>query len=494
MNNISEAVLEKWSNLIEYCKLYYLESKPTGISDSEYDELERQAMKEDGFFVRDYVFDTFLKGTRYKNAWIEKIKKAKVSGSMIGAIREIQGKTDQTLYFDLKYDGSSLALYLDPTTGKPNRIVTVGNLNIDDFGVDQTWKLLSFVPPVFPKGIVAIQMEALVDTSRLSESPERARQKANGLINSKHMVEDVGNLLTLRAFRYYTDDSEDGRYIKSCDYRDVLASFGVVRSPLDGHIRFAPASSWTLSELETAPGYTETLETVTETGTFLNDGWTVYDASGNCIGALKFAGAGSGTETIKTKVLGIQWNSQTAKGKDSWSANVLIEPVQINGCVIKKPSAGSIKKLVEKNISQGAEVSIILANSTIPMIGDVYSPGLVPIQWPTCSCGYKMGPSDVYGSLLKCGNQDCTERSGRMMAYLNTVSEPAEIDLDRFLVIDRFKFPKDPEISKTFVELAKSGKEKESWEHLRQYVTTDLQRRTLALVWRSAYETVRKRF
>ena len=215
MNNISEAVLEKCSNLIEYCKLYYLESKPTGISDSDYDELERQAMKEDGFFVRDYVFDTFLKGARYKNAWIEKIKKAKVSGSMIGAIREIQGKTDQTLYFDLKYDGSSLALYLDPKTGKPHRIVTVGNLNIDDFGVDQTWKLLSFVPPVFPKGIVAIQMEALVDTSRLSESPERARQKANGLINSKHMVEDVGNLLTLRAFRYYTDDSEDGRYIKS---------------------------------------------------------------------------------------------------------------------------------------------------------------------------------------------------------------------------------------------------------------------------------------
>lgn len=493
-NNINEEVLNKWKYLIGYCKAYYIDSSPTGISDSEYDDLERRAIKEDGFYVRDYVFNTFLKGTRTKNAWIEKIKKVKVHGTMMGAMVDVQNKSDQQLYFVLKYDGSSLALYLDPKTGKPLRIVTVGNLNIDDYGVDQTWKLLKFVPKSFPKGIVAIQMEALIDTSRLPDSPERARQKANGLINSKYAEDDVNNLITLRAFRYYTDDSKEGQYIRSCDYRDVLNSFGTVISPVDGHIRFAAATSWKLGELQTCPGYPETSHTVTDTGTFLNDGWVVYGKHGDCLGALKYSGAGGDTEVIKTTVLGIQWNSQTVKGKDSWSANVLIEPVTINGCTIRKPSAGSVKKLVDKQISQGAEVSIILANSTIPMIGDVFSPGTSPIQWPICSCGYQMGPADVYGSLLKCGNRKCTERFNRMFAYLRTVNTVGDINLDTLLVIDRFKFPTDPEIPKNFVSLVLSGKEEESYKYLESYLTTILQKRTLSLVWRSAFDSVYERF
>ena len=74
-----EELLVKWSTLIEACKKYYVDSQPTGFTDSEYDEMERQAAI-DGFFVRDYVFNTFMQGQRSKNQYIEKIKKTKVEG------------------------------------------------------------------------------------------------------------------------------------------------------------------------------------------------------------------------------------------------------------------------------------------------------------------------------------------------------------------------------------------------------------------------------
>ena len=113
----------------------------------------------------------------------------------------------------------------------------------------------------------------------------------------------------------------------------------------------------------------------------------------------------------------------------------------LRGCVSNsQPSAGSVGKVVSKNITPGAEVSIILANSTIPMVGDVFSPGNGDYQWPTCSCGYTMSEKDVYGSLLKCGNKCCTERYNRMVNYLGGLKNISELDLNKFLVIDRFKW------------------------------------------------------
>ena len=212
--NIKDSVLAKWSILINACKSYYIDSQPTGISDSDYDEMEQRAINEDGFFVRDYVFDTYLKGVKTKNSYIEKIKKFKAPKSMLDAIRKsiVELGTDK-IYLDLKYDGSSIAVYIDPTNGVPKRVVTVGNANINDWGVDQTAKLFNFLPQRFPRGIVAIQCEALIDIERLDKSidPEKARQKANGLINSKYCDQEVSELLTLRAYRYYTDDSEEIR-------------------------------------------------------------------------------------------------------------------------------------------------------------------------------------------------------------------------------------------------------------------------------------------
>lgn len=483
-------LLEKWKDLIYAAKAYWIDSVPTGYTDAEFDEMETRAIAEDGFYVRDYVYNTYLKGTKTKNEYIEKIKKEKVEGkTMLDAILQKEKDLGEKLYCDLKYDGSSIALYIDPATGEFKRAVSCGNLNLDNFGVDSTAKLWKHVPHHFPKGIVAVQCEALVDLNHLPAGldPEKARQKANGLITSKYLQDEVDEYLTLRAYRYYVSDTPDGKAIEMMDYRDVLSSFMTVADS-KGIIKFAPADVFTTEDLQKMPGYCETDRTNTSTGLFLNDGWVLYDSKGTCRGALKYAGAGSETDAIvKTTVKSIKWNDQTPKGKDSWAANVIVEPVTLHGIEIKKPSAGSAGKLVKNKISPGATVSIILANSTIPMIGECFKPGNEDYMFPKCGCGYQMSASDIYGARLKCGNTRCSVRETRMKNYLKTVPDANDININTLLVIDGFDFYKTNFDIKV---LLKKQNFSEFRDYLMAYMNTDARKRNLDLVVLSAWQSI----
>ena len=488
-------LVQKWSRLIEACKKYYVDSLPTGMLDSEYDELEKLAL-EDGFSARDYVFKTYVTGTRVKNYYITKFPKKKAEGKMIDAMAEVEKSLGKKLYWVPKYDGSSIAIYFDPMTGKVKNINTVGNLNTTDYGISQIGKLIDFIPKNIPTGIVAIQCEAIIDLSKMTENPERARQAVNGLINSRYLDDKVNQLLTLVCYRYYIDDtvSPAAKINTTVDYRDMVTKgFSQVRSQLDGHYMFTPAQVWTLDELRTLPeNFTESDRIQTNSVLTLIDGWVAYDEHGVCLGAIKFPGAGSGDAKITTTVKSIQWNDQVLKGKDSWSANVIIDPVIIKGIEIKKPSAGSVSKLITKNITPGAEVGIILANSTIPMVGDVYRAGNGDYQWPKCSCGYQLGSSDVYGSLLKCGNPMCTERIGRMTAYIQSLSDiHKDIDLNKLLVIDRFKWENTTINTDQLLTFVECGNEQGYHDLLASYLTTDLQKRNLELVWKASFQVLR---
>lgn len=488
---MDELILEKWKLLIDACKAYYVDSVPTGMSDSEFDELEARAIKEDNFYARDYVLETFLKGTKAMNSYIEKIKKTKVVGM---TMYEALHKLGEDFYCDLKYDGSSLAIYLDSSTGIPKKVVTVGNTNINNYGVDQTWKLLKFLPSRFPKGIVALQAEALVDLDRLPPSEQsRARQKANGLINSKNCESEVSELLTIRCYRYYCDNSPEGIELSKRDYREVLQSFDKTFSPVDGHILFSPADVWKISEIPAE--ICESIRTRTSTGEFLNDGWVIYNSSGICQGAFKFAGAGSESDgEIKSTVKSIQWNNQSPKGKDSWSANVIIDPVIINGVKVTKPSAGSVSKLVNNIISPGAEVKIILANSTIPMVGDCTISGDGDYMFPVCSCGHQMTIDDIYGSNLKCGNPLCIDRIERMRKYLSSLGNINELDLNKLLVIDRFDWSTTGLNLGDLLETVTRQDQKGYHDILAGYMTTELRKRNLELVWEASWIVLRESY
>ena len=502
---VKNSILEKWKDLIYAAKAYWIDSVPTGMDDATFDSLERKAIEEDGFYVRDYVFQTFLVGDRVENKYIEKIKKTKVEGmTMLQALRNKEAEVGEKIYVDLKYDGSSIAIYLDSETGEVQDIVTVGNANIDSFGIRQYGKLIGLVPKKFPQGIVAIQCEALIDLNNLPPGldPEKARQKSNGLINSRYAQEEVNQYLTLRAYRYYLDTlSPAGIALSGVPYDKVLASFPVVSNEYG--IKFAPADVFELVGMP--DGFPETYRTMTSTGEFLNDGWVCYNSKGQCLGALKFAGAGSESDgVIKTKVKSIKWTDQMPKGKDSWAANVIIDPVIIHGSTVTKPSAGSVKKLVKNKISPGAEVSIILANSTIPMIGECYVPGNGDYMFPKCSCGYQMSESDIYGSRLKCGNTRCTSRESRMSGYLKSLEYLVQLDLNKFLVIDGFKW-EDTDID--LERILKLVEDSVNWKedidpgfyiqyrnYLMSYMNTDARKRNLDLVVLSSWIVLRDEY
>lgn len=495
-------ILKKWEVLINAAKAYWIDSVPTGLSDAEFDMLEKQALAE-GFSARDYVFETYLRGTRTENKYIEKIDKKKVEGmSMLEAIKHRKEELGIDLYVTGKHDGSSIAIYINPETGIPTREVTVGNQNLPTdtgsktstgWGVDQTWKLHKFIPR-FPLGIVAVQCEALLDLQNLPEKtdPERARQQANAYINSIYMQDEVDKYLTLRAYRYYTDDTPNGIAIRNSDYREVLKSFQTVKN--EWGIKFAPADVFTVEDLENNPGLFESSRQVLSNGEFLFDGTVLYDQHGQCLGALKFAGAGSDSDAIVTStVKSLKFNDQSSKGKDSWSCNVIIDPVMLHGSKVTKPS-GSVGKIVKEGIGPGAVVSIVMAQEVIPTIKKCISPG-GPIDFPTCSCGYKMSASDIYGSRLKCGNIRCSTREARMTDYLqNKMGTWDNLDLNKLLVIDGFNFGSTDIDTAKLLDLVEKDLYDKFREYLMSYMNTENRKRNMDLVVLSAWTCLKNEY
>lgn len=296
-------------------------------------------------------------------------------------------------------------------------------------------------------------------------------------------------MINIRCFRYYLDlSTPSGLATKELGYRQVLESLPVVYNTA-GDIKFCGGYVFETKDIDDFVNHDIW---TTPAGTFLVDGVVGYTEDGVCIQALKYHSAGRG-ET--TEVLGIKWNDQGPNGKDSWSANALIQPIQIRGAVIKKPTVGSIKKMIQSGISKGAKVTVILANSTIPQVSQVVEPGNGDYEWPTCGCGYKLGPSDIYGTLVKCGNPECTEREGRMRKYLSGCSDFFQINLNKLLVIDRFDWLKKtdyPVVLQDLYTILVGKGYTEFLEFLKGCLKTPLQIKNLELVSKPAYKTLKE--
>lgn len=514
---ISDNLLTKHALGIQAAMNYYVYNLPTGMDDSYYDYLEKEARK-DGIELRDYATQ-FLQGQRSKNAeYITKVEKSQVTGNMAEAMKAYRGEHSEIKFWIPKYDGSSLAAYYDQKTGKCLRVVTIGGSNLGSEGIDQTEKLCKYFPDLPGTGIIALQCECLVSLEHGLE--EKSRQKANGLVcssftpltrdeyrggqgtdheyqkylenfteNFLEVKKEIDDMINIRCFRYYLDlSTSEGLATRDLGYRQVLESLPVVYNTA-GDVKFCGGYVFETKDIDDFVNHDIW---TTPRGTFLVDGVVGYTEDGVCIQALKYHSAGRG-ET--TEVLGIKWNDQNPKGKDSWSANALIQPIQIRGTVIKKPTVGSIKKMISSGISRGAKVTIILANSTIPQVSKVIEPGNGDYEWPTCGCGYKLGPSDIYGTLVKCGNPECTEREKRMRTYLSGCSSFGDINLNKLLVIDRFDWLKKTDYQVVLQDLYTILVNKEYTEFLeflKGYLKTPLQIKNLELVSKPAYKTLKE--
>ncbi len=505
MYSVAPEILEKHKVALEAARNYWVLNKSTGLLDRDFNALE-EAARADGLELRDYVCQE-IQGTRAQNAgYVEKVEKTQVPGNMLDAVISFAAEHPEIVYWIPKYDGSSLGAYYDTETGRCVRVITIGGSNLGGLGIDQTEKFAKFFPDCPGTGIMMIQAECLVALEH--GFAESSRQKANGLVNSSYepipeadftasgrkiseyrrylkkfsenlekVKTEVDAFIGIRGFRYYLEPGTPAG-----DYRDTLQSLGTVTNEA-GDIKFTGGYVMTLSDLKNlGPDIVNKDIWQTPSGTFLVDGLVGYTADGRCVKALKYKDAGRG-EAVEVKA--IQWNNQIKKGKDSWSANAIVDPVEIRGSIITKPSMGSVKKMVSKNITPGALVTLILANSTIPAISEVLEPGNGDFGWPTCSCGYQLGPSDTFGSLLKCGNPMCTERLERMRKYLGTCHDVSEISADRLFVLDRTKLSEIPGLMPGLVQDIASeaiGDPETLAASVGRYLSTELQKRNLALV------------
>ena len=492
--NVSKEILEKHALGIEAARKYWVTNEPTNMLDRDFNILE-EAARADGLELRDYVLQE-VAGTRYPNAnYLSEVKKVQVTGDMYTAVQEFYiwylNNFGHEPLFLLKYDGSSLVGYYDANTGECIRVVTAGGSNRTSDGIDWTYKFKRYFPNTFGTGICAIQAECLVALEH--GYGETSRQKGNGLVNSKYMENEVDALCNLRAFRYFQLPQSP-----VLDFEKTISLMPQIKN-MAGDIKFAGAWVMRYQEIMSlGPDIVNKDIWSTPTGTFLVDGIVAYSSeTGECIQALKYKDAGRG-ET--TEVLGIKRNDQSKKGKDSWSANAIINPVTVRGSVINKPSVGSISKMVENGVSKGARVTVILANSTIPMIDKVIQSGDLNYEWPTCSCGYQMSEKDIYGALLKCSNPECSSRLTRMTEYLNTCSSIADVDLNKLLVIDRFDWSKKVadlvQFKAEIVDAILNGpnQNKEDLKVvLSKYIKTALQKKNLDLVVGPAWTALRNK-
>jgi hypothetical protein len=147
---------------------------------------------------------------------------------------------------------------------------------------------------------------------------------------------------------------------------------------------------------------------------------------------------------------------------------------------------------LKKKISPGAEISVILANSTIPQAGECFKPGNGDYMWPKCSCGYQMSEKDVYGSWLKCGNPECTERLGRMIRYLQGLTDISKLDLNKFLVIDRVKWENTGIDLHKILEYVANDDQGGYKLYLESFLTTALQKKNLELVASGSFKVLRE--
>lgn len=488
-----EQLLKKHAFGLECARKYWVLSQPTGISDVEFDKLELEA-RLDGLELRDEVFKELV-GTRSPNAnYITPVGKIKAKGKLYDSLKEfINSWTGGKLLWSPKYDGSSIVAYFNED-GECNRVVTAGGTNRSGEGIDQTWKLRKYFPKLNPDyRIMAIQCECLVD---LNDYFDRARQKANGLVNSKDMEDEVERLICIRGFRYFiTPDSSFNT--SEINYHDVLDEDIIPRVSNSYGIKFSMAQAFTNEELlNIDPEIINGDELPTNTGKFNFDGFVAYDSKGNLVTAIKSHDGGKQESTV---IKCMRWNNQLPKGKDGWSLNVeLNPPVEVKGSLVRKPSSGGVPRALKEGLSVGALVTVCLSGSTIPYV-EVITPGNGDMQYPTCSCGYAMSDKDIFGSNLKCGNNNCNERLERMYEYLKDCESIDKVDYNRLFIIDRFDFNKKildrSEFDSKVINIISNDY---GYESLRDLVLilglSKLQEKNLNLVVRPAYRALRMRF
>lgn len=371
---------------------------PLKYSNSEYDEMLAKVKAEDpSFNPFEYLpvpEDAETITHRSGLVWLEKYTPNN------NDIREYwideDGKTKMP-----KYDGSSGVIYY--TNGKLSHISSMGD---KDTGIIQTNKFIEFVPQEVSEDISFIRFELLVDRRKY----EGARGKANGLMNSKYLQDEINELATMVAFEVVKINGE------SMDWSEVPSSWNKVRD--NGIPYFLVSPTVGNIELLDERGFAR-IKTDDIDFEFCIDGIVITkDKDYNMVPwCYKY----DYLVSAKTKVLSHNWYYTNGEG---WSCTLNVDPVELDNKMLRSPSSNGINNLLNQGLGVGAEVEVAFSGMTIPKVIRVITP--VEPELPKCECDTQLTSDDIYGGVLKCSNPDCHLRYDSRLEWYNNLEDKSK--------------------------------------------------------------------
>jgi len=320
MNNINEIK----NKFIEATNNYY-NGRATGLTDKEYDDMELQIKSVDSSFnkwdyvkleneaLEEYPHEFSYSQPQFKHMFEE-------FDELMKAIEEVKKSNPAKKYVLLpKWDGCSITAYYHD--GKLSRILTRSN---EVTGKCQTDKLKNKVEE-FGESTEKSYKKDFEACVSWNDFEYACRGKANGLINSKYLQDEVDKYLYL--IPHY---SLEDKYIFN------LARYDSTNNTYELDGKFYPIDGIILVNI--------------------NDLNEFY--------IFKFYY----TSYKITKVIDIEWN---VSPKKAFIPKIVLDPVVIDGVNVSRVASGSWESM--QGIGIGSVVKVVRAGNTIPQITKIIS-------------------------------------------------------------------------------------------------------------------------
>jgi NAD-dependent DNA ligase len=385
------------------------------MSDAEFDTLAKQYELEEGKSVKSLV--PWDEVTKLPNNRLATLDKEVVTDNTLREAAEEFTKDLKLNQFhiNLKYDGSSIrAYYVD---GKLQKILSTPD---KEMGIVRTKAFWNIFPHEVDKSIESIQGEVLVDRNTYGLL---ARNKANGLTNSKNMDDEVESNVFVRVYNVLFNDTDEYDYYRLLKTLRALPSIHRERTRLadsnTGEVKtfndtvFSSAYELSFDEIPSDPSID-----LKNGDHFMADGIVIY--TDKCVKGFKFYF----NDSASVKIKDIDWRLNY---NGSYSPVLQFDTVILEGKSVSQASANGVPNLINMKMGIGAQVTLILANLTIPKIIKVTVPS-EDYNYPKCRCGYQLSDKDIYGAVLKCGNNGrCIQR---YMMWILEIHELPSMSID----------------------------------------------------------------
>lgn len=365
------------------------------ISDKEFDLLEKEVKLENPDFNYRLYLDLDGETVKHKVTF-PPLKKPQIDKYDLDRpdIKKLLNSLEGKGYMMTpKLSGCSVVEYYNED-GDLEDILTKSN---DYNGKRKLKSFGSLVPKSVPKGIKAINNEAIVELDKgygfMSE------QKANGLVNSKYKADEVSNLLTfvvwdIHLYEWCTESKSK--------MLDKLRKLSTPQFKIVNPVPFSIDNINWDSKFEDKGNFSSII-----------DGYVIYSANHNLITALKFYF----NESAEVKIW-IDWNLSDKLG--------LIPKIQFNqvileGKKIHQCASNGIETLKSKKIGDGSKIVVARVNSTIPqMVGIVEANGFKYPKCPTCKT--QTSGDTILKSVLYCPNPMCKDKINWMIHHVGAVT------------------------------------------------------------------------